>query len=98
MLKTEDSEDEDSASRSGPNSLTEGSKKGAEGADAATRKLLRRKEQLETRKATLERQRERMQVNKKNKFDFFTFRSYFSSLIVCQCNCTRAMSIEAGAQ
>ncbi|GBP48123.1 hypothetical protein EVAR_74628_1 [Eumeta japonica] len=35
---------------------------GAEGADEATRRLLRRKEQLEARRATMERRRQRMQV------------------------------------
>ncbi|KOB75803.1 putative Telomerase-binding protein EST1A [Operophtera brumata] len=61
-IKTEDLEDDDSASASvsGPASLSEGSV--AEGADALTRRLLRRKELLETRKATLDRQRERVQA------------------------------------
>ncbi|XP_026745637.1 telomerase-binding protein EST1A isoform X2 [Trichoplusia ni] len=58
---SENSEDESNASEVavGPSSHTEG--KEAEGTDETTRKLLRRKEQLETRKATLERHRQRMQ-------------------------------------
>ncbi|XP_038215946.1 telomerase-binding protein EST1A [Zerene cesonia] len=58
---TEDSEDEDSTSgaTSGPASHSEGVD--VEGADEVTRRLLRRKEQLETRKATLEKRRQRMQ-------------------------------------
>ncbi|XP_037869133.1 telomerase-binding protein EST1A isoform X2 [Bombyx mori] len=55
QLLAEDSEDEES-SRSGPTSVSE-----APDADEATRRLLRRKEQLENRKATLERQRQRVQ-------------------------------------
>ncbi|CAG9783765.1 unnamed protein product [Diatraea saccharalis] len=60
---SEDSEDEDNASgtASGPTSLCESLESGPEGTDEATRKLLRRKEQLESRKATLERRRQRMQ-------------------------------------
>ncbi|XP_013186546.1 telomerase-binding protein EST1A isoform X2 [Amyelois transitella] len=59
---SEDSEDEDSASgaTSGPTSLGEGLE-GPEAPDEATRRLLRRKEQLESRKANLEKRRERMQ-------------------------------------
>ncbi|KAJ0180547.1 hypothetical protein K1T71_003951 [Dendrolimus kikuchii] len=58
---TEDSEGEEGASgaTSGPTSLGEGC---PDGADEVTRRLLRRKEQLESRKATLERHRQRMQV------------------------------------
>ncbi|XP_047988294.1 telomerase-binding protein EST1A [Leguminivora glycinivorella] len=58
---SEDSEDEDStsAAASGPPSLAEAD--GAEAPDEATRRLLRRKEQLENRKANLERRRQRMQ-------------------------------------
>lgn len=61
-FQIEDLEDDEStsASASGATSLTEGSL--ADGADATTRKLLRRKELLETRKATMDRQRERVQV------------------------------------
>ncbi|XP_050345669.1 telomerase-binding protein EST1A [Nymphalis io] len=57
---TEDSGDDDSASgmTSGPTSLSE---ELPDGADETTRKLLRRKEQLESRKATLEQRRQRMQ-------------------------------------
>ncbi|XP_049867626.1 telomerase-binding protein EST1A isoform X2 [Pectinophora gossypiella] len=56
---SEDSEDETaSGPASGPTSLGECSD--AADADEATRKLLRRKEQLESRKATLERRRQRM--------------------------------------
>ncbi|CAK1552021.1 unnamed protein product [Leptosia nina] len=57
----EDSEDEDSASgtTSGPTSHSEGLD--VEGTDEVTRRLLRRKEQLESRKATLEKRRQRMQ-------------------------------------
>ncbi|KAI8434951.1 hypothetical protein MSG28_003416 [Choristoneura fumiferana] len=60
---SEDSEDEDStsAAASGPPSLAEGAEGGPEGADEATRRLLRRKEQLESRKANLDRRRQRMQ-------------------------------------
>ncbi|XP_045491287.1 uncharacterized protein LOC123691097 isoform X2 [Colias croceus] len=58
---TEDSEDEDSTSgaTSGPTSHSEGVD--VEGTDEVTRRLLRRKEQLESRKATLEKRRQRMQ-------------------------------------
>jgi hypothetical protein len=64
LLQSEDSEDEESVggTASGPTSLNEGLGVHQEGTDEATRRLLRRKEQLESRKATLERQRERMQV------------------------------------
>ncbi|XP_052737444.1 telomerase-binding protein EST1A isoform X3 [Bicyclus anynana] len=57
---SENSEDDDSTSgvTSGPTSLSE---ELHEGADEATRKLLRRKEQLESRKATFEKRRQRMQ-------------------------------------
>ncbi|XP_034840495.1 uncharacterized protein Smg6 isoform X2 [Maniola hyperantus] len=57
---SENSEDEDSTSgvTSGPTSLSE---ELPEGADETTRKLLRRKEQLESRKATLDKRRQRMQ-------------------------------------
>ncbi|CAH0406478.1 unnamed protein product [Chilo suppressalis] len=60
---SEDSEDEENASgtASGPTSLSEGLESGPDGTDEATRRLLRRKEQLESRKATLERRRQRMQ-------------------------------------
>ncbi|XP_063821793.1 telomerase-binding protein EST1A isoform X2 [Ostrinia nubilalis] len=60
---SEDSEDEESVSgtASGPTSLVEGVETSPEGADEATKKLLRRKEQLESRKANFERRRERMQ-------------------------------------
>ncbi|KAL4710757.1 hypothetical protein ACJJTC_004402 [Scirpophaga incertulas] len=60
---SEDSEEEESASgpASGPTSLNEGVAIDSAGADEATKKLLRRKEQLESRKANLERRRQRMQ-------------------------------------
>lgn len=51
-----------SGTASGPTSLVEVAGESPEGADEATKKLLRRKEQLESRKATLERRRQRMQV------------------------------------
>ncbi|XP_039746843.1 uncharacterized protein LOC120624394 isoform X1 [Pararge aegeria] len=57
---SENSEDDGSTSglTSGPTSLSE---ELPEGADEATRKLLRRKELLESRKATLDKRRQRMQ-------------------------------------
>ncbi|XP_041977684.1 uncharacterized protein LOC121732012 [Aricia agestis] len=57
---SEDSEDEDTASgaTSGPTSLCD---ELPEGADETTKKLLKRKEQLESRNATLERRRKKMQ-------------------------------------
>ncbi|XP_052757427.1 uncharacterized protein LOC113517389 isoform X2 [Galleria mellonella] len=59
---SEDSEEEDSVSgiASGSVTLPEGLE-GPEGADETTLRLLRRKEQLESRKATLDKRRERMQ-------------------------------------
>ncbi|KAI5637980.1 est1 DNA/RNA binding domain-containing protein [Phthorimaea operculella] len=58
-LQSEDSEgDSGGGAASGPASLGEGE---GDATDEATRKLLRRKEQLESRKATLEKRRQRMQ-------------------------------------
>ncbi|KAJ2952733.1 hypothetical protein O0L34_g7085 [Tuta absoluta] len=62
LLQSEDSEDgSGGGAASGPASLGEGEGEGGVAPDDATRKLLRRKEQLETRKATLEKRRQRMQ-------------------------------------
>ena len=60
-MQSENSEDESNASAANEvPSHTEGVE--AEGTDEATRNLLKRKEQLENRKATLEKHRLRMQV------------------------------------
>ncbi|XP_075969615.1 smg6 nonsense mediated mRNA decay factor isoform X2 [Anticarsia gemmatalis] len=57
---SENSEDEDKGSESASGVPAPSEGKEVEATDEATRKLLRRKEQLETRKATLERHRQRM--------------------------------------
>ncbi|KAJ8725669.1 hypothetical protein PYW08_003852 [Mythimna loreyi] len=58
---SENSEDESNASGTASEAPSHSEGVEVEGTDEATRKLLRRKEQLETRKATLERHRLRMQ-------------------------------------
>lgn len=66
-MQSEDSEEEveeEEAKESVPSGMNWAADTldGPEGADEATRRLLRRKEQLETRRAAMERRRQRMQV------------------------------------